>query len=143
MGTLRYKVVMRKNPMTKETLYYGALTQYSRISEKDIVDYAVQNSNMERATLETAMYGLEEAIKNFLLNGHNLQLTPLGTRGVYLSSRGTPTPEEFTSTCIRGAHIRFFPSPDLRRMTQKENMRFIRTSGPYAKTPEEEQTTEP
>ena len=72
MGTLRYKVVKRRNPMTAAVSYGPRLLRYTLIKADDVVERAAQNSNIDRGLLEAAMVGFQEAVRNFIMNGHNL-----------------------------------------------------------------------
>ena len=45
MGTLRYKVVKRRNPMTAAVSYGPRLLRYTLIKADDVVERAAQNSN--------------------------------------------------------------------------------------------------
>lgn len=139
MAELAYEVVSCKNPQTKALGYRARVKTYSNIGEKEIIDYAVQNSNIERSVIEQVMYGLEEAIINFLLNGHNIQFWPLGCFYTTVHSRGTATPEAFTSANISGLHVVFRASPDIRKNADKggPNMRlkFLRVVTPDSEEP--------
>ena len=61
MGTLRYKVVKRRNPMTAAVSYGPRLLRYTLIKADDVVERAAQNSNIDRGLLEAAMVGFQEA----------------------------------------------------------------------------------
>lgn len=115
MATIKFKVVPRKNPLNKIVKYYPQKLTYSNIGPNDVVDYAVQNSNIERSVIEQAMIGLEEAINNFLLNGHNIQFWPLGSFFTTITSRGASDPKEFKPSLIRKLRINFTPSPQLKK----------------------------
>lgn len=127
MGTLRYKVVKRRNPMTAAVSYGPRLLRYTLIKADDVVERAAQNSNIDRGLLEAAMVGFQEAVRNFIMNGHNLQLFPLGSFCVsLLSTEGTDTPEAVSARQIKGAHLWFRSSPTLNGYKARQNIRLVR-----------------
>lgn len=119
MAELKYKARALKNPMTKAVAWYPVKVTYSNIGERDIIDYAVQNSNIERSVLEQAMIGLEEAINNFLTNGHNIQFWPLGSFFTAIRSKGSNTEKEVTAAKIKSLRIGFVASPQLKAEAQR------------------------
>ena len=125
MPTLKYYVAERVNPVTRSKIFFAQKVTYSNIGEREVVDYAVQNSNIERSVLEQVMIGLEEAVNNFLLNGHNLQLWPLGSFFTTISSRSAGSAKAFLPSNIKGVNIRFVPSPQLRAACSPQKMSFM------------------
>lgn len=126
MAELKFKPIARKNPVTKEVKWYADKVTYSNIGEREIIDYAVQNSNIERSVIEQAMIGLEEAINNFLINGHNLQFWPLGSFYTTIRSEGTEIPGDFTAKNIKRLNIVFVPSPWVKGKASRELVKITR-----------------
>ena len=127
MGTLRYKVVKRRNPMTAAVSYGPRLLRYTLIKADDVVERAAQNSNIDRGLLEAAMVGFQEAVRNFIMNGHNLLLFPLGSFCVsLLSTEGADTPEAVSARQIKGAYLWFRSSPTLNGYKARQNIRLVR-----------------
>lgn len=142
MGTLRYTVVKRRNPSTAAVTYGPRLVRYTLIKADDVVERAAQNSNIDRGLLEAAMVGFQEAVRNFIMNGHNLQLFPLGSFCVSLTStEGVDTPEEVTARQIKAAHLWFRSSPTLNSFKARQNIRLVRVSD-AAETPGEDEEEE-
>lgn len=126
MAKMRFTAVPRKNPKDKSVAYYPIQKIYSNIGANDIVNYAVQNSNIDRGVLEQAMLGLEEAVFTFLCNGHNLQFWPLGSFRIGMHGRPAPTPEEVTAANIKQTRVIFTPSPLIKGDFAKHNVSFER-----------------
>lgn len=139
MGTLRYKVVKRRSATTAAVFYGPCLLRYTLIKSNDVVERASQNSNIDRGLLESVMVGFQEAVRNFIMNGHNLQLFPLGSFCVSLTStEGVDTPEEVTARQIKSAHLWFRSSPTLNGYKSRENLRFVRVTDAETTGDEEE-----
>lgn len=111
MAKMRYYAIARKSPVDKSVSYYATNKIYTNINANAVVDYAVQNSNVERSVIEQAMVGLQEGINTFLCNGHPLQFWPLGSFRITISGKGVASPEEVTTSTIKHARIVFVPSP--------------------------------
>lgn len=126
MAELKFKPIARKNPVTKEVKWYAEKVTYSNIGEREIIDYAVQNSNVERSVIEQAMIGLEEAINNFLINGHNLQFWPLGSFYTTIRSLGAESPGDFNAKNIKRLNIVFVPSPLVKGNASRELVKITR-----------------
>lgn len=75
---LRYYKSTFKNQQTGVQMYTVRLTPYSVIDEESVCDYAVHNSNINRQEMRSGFSALNQAIQNFVLNGHNIILTDLG-----------------------------------------------------------------
>lgn len=126
MAKIRYRIIPRKDPVTKVVGYGASAQSYSNIGKEAVLDYAVQNSNIERSVIEQVAIGLEEAIVNFLCNGHNLQFWPLGSFRMTINSKGSQEEAEFDSSLIQKTNVRFTPSPTLKRDFSKRNVSFER-----------------
>lgn len=123
---MRYTAIARKNPVDKSVKYYPINKIYTNISAEAIVDYAVQNSNVERSVIEQAMVGLQEAIHTFLCNGHPLQFWPLGSFRISISGKGVPTAADVTAAQVKSARIVFVPSPLLKGKFNPHEIAFER-----------------
>ena len=113
MAKMRYYAIARKSPVDKSISYYATNKIYTNINAEAVVDYAVQNSNIDRSVIEQAMVGLQEGVNTFLCNGHPLQFWPLGSFRIVISGKGkgVSSPEEVTASTIKHARIVFVPSP--------------------------------
>lgn len=130
MGKLTYKLVQRKNPIDKTLKWYPQATRYTTIGKEEVLDLAVQNSNIERSVIETAMLALQEAITTFFVNGHNIQFWPLGSFFSTLKSKGSATENGFMASDIEKLRIRFVPGPLLKKSVSLKQMQFEREEDP-------------
>ena len=126
---MRYYAIARKSPLDKSISYYATNKIYSNIDASAVVDYAVQNSNIERSVIEQAMVGLQEGVNTFLCNGHPLQFWPLGSFRISISGKAETTPEKVTAASIKGARIIFAPSPLLKGQFNPHEVSFERWEG--------------
>lgn len=88
--------------------------QYSRIEDKDLAEYCVKNSYVPKAYVTSAVVAVEEAIENFLLNGHSISLGNIGTFFLSCESSVAPTAAEAGLKQFKNLRINFKPSVSLR-----------------------------
>lgn len=114
MGTLKFKPVARKNPLNKISLWYLEAVYYSQIGKSETIECASRNSQIPRAYMEQIYDALVTEIKNFVMNGHSIQLAQLGTFSAVIQYRpGWDTREEATASGISKVAFRFRPSASL------------------------------
>lgn len=128
MGTIRYVIKQKKNPLTKEMNYsavkfnIGANTIDTDTMFAAMAEYA----HIPPAQIPAAFSAIVKAIEAFCLNGHSVTIPDLGTFRVTLSSSGTSTAEEFSSEQIRGFKMRFLPNSKL-NYELRANTQFLLT----------------
>lgn len=132
MAKMRYYAIARKSPVDKSISYYATNKIYTNINAEAVVDYAVQNSNIERSVIEQAMVGLQEGINTFLCNGHPLQFWPLGSFRITITGKGVSSPAEVTASTIKGARIVFVPSPLVKGKFNPHEVSFVKLEGEEA-----------
>lgn len=117
MGTINYAVVARKNPQTKQLLYYAQkLTDGSgRLMTADLINSISENSQVARALVPAALAAIQKSINNFVLNGHSITIPRLGCFTPTIRGRMVDTAEEFTSEHIRSVQVRYRMSSELRQ----------------------------
>ena len=127
MGHLVYTAAKLRNPVDSTVKYYPRLKRYSLLSAEHVVDRASENSNIDRGLLEAVMVGFQEACRNFIMNGHNLQLFPLGSFCVSLRSvRGQDTAAAVSAADIDCANLWFRSSPTLNSAKARQNLHITR-----------------
>lgn len=114
MGTLRFKPIARKNPQNKVSLWYLEAVYYSQIGKAETIECAARNSQIPRAYMEQIYDALVTEIKNFVMNGHSIQLDGLGTFSSVLQYRpGVDRREDATTGGITKVAFRFRPSASM------------------------------
>lgn len=107
MGTLKYKIIPRKNPVTKVTKFYASPVHAPRIKTEDLVAYIAENSQIPKAIVRAGLSAIQKSIYNFVLNGHSVTVPQLGTFGITIRSKGALSEETFDASNIRSAHCTF------------------------------------
>ena len=114
MGTLKFKPRLRKSPTNKVALWFLEAVYYSQIGKDETIECASRNSQIPRAYMEQIYDALVTEIKNFVMNGHSIQLDKLGTFSSVIQYRpGVDRIEDLTSKGITKVAFRFRPSASL------------------------------
>ena len=88
--------------------------RYSTIDSADIVESVAKNSYVPRAFVSAALIGITEAIENYLLNGHSIQLENFGTFSLSCEGSVAPTAETAGMEQFKALHLNFRPSTTLK-----------------------------
>ena len=88
--------------------------RYTTIEANDLIDTIADNSYVPRAFVSATLYGIVDAIENFLLNGHSIALPNLGILSLSCESNVAPTPSDAGLSQFKKLNINFRPSVELR-----------------------------
>lgn len=128
MALIKYYAQAKKDRTRGTTSWYATIQPiYSNINSDAVIDYAVMNSKIERSVLQQAAIGIANAVKNFVCNGHSVNLAPLGTFRPVITSVGSATAAEVSAANIRGVRIAFSPGRGLSQMRKLVGVRLEKT----------------
>ena len=88
--------------------------RYSTIEANDLIDTIADNSYVPRAFVSATLYGIVDAIENFLLNGHSIALPNLGILSLSCESNVAKTPADAGIEQFKKMNINFRPTTELR-----------------------------
>ena len=88
--------------------------RYSTIDAEDLINTIANNSYVPKAFVGSALYGIVDAIENFLLNGHSISLPNLGILSLSCESTVAPTPSDAGLNQFKRLNINFRPTTELR-----------------------------
>ena len=94
--------------------------RYSTIKGNSLVESCSKNSYVPKAYMEAAMVALIEAMENYLLNGHSIELPEFGIFSISCESTVAKTAAEAGIHQLKGLKINFRPSTTLK--TKLENV---------------------
>ncbi len=118
---LKYNVIPRKNPQTKEVKYYGQLEAATPVKLAALTDVISKQSTVTVHDVKAVLSALEEHLVNYLYNGNSVRLGDLGSFHLTMKSVGAPTKGMFTSALIKRVCVRFTPSSNIRYLMDKTN----------------------
>ena len=88
--------------------------RYTTIEANDLIDTIADNSYVPRAFVSATLYGIVDAIENFLMNGHSISLPNLGILSLSCESNVAKTAQEAGLSQFKKMNINFRPSVELR-----------------------------
>lgn len=115
MGTIRYELIQRKNPLTKEVIYSPSkISAFAPTIPTDALYAAMaENAHIPVAQIPAVFTAIVKSIQSFCLNGHSVSFPDFGTFRATLHSAGVEEVEDFTADDIKGLRLRFLPSAKL------------------------------
>ena len=125
---LKYSLIARKNPITKESLYYANLAPVNPDGLDELAQDISNSCTLTVHDIKAVLSALEECIYKTLRNGQSTRFGDLGSFHLTISSSGAATEEEFSKENLRGVKVRFIPSSKLRyeMSMSNPNVKFLR-----------------
>ncbi len=108
MGTIQTTITQRQTFMGEKKLYAN-IVSYSNINSKKLIDYMVANSGINKSTAIAAVYALRSILRNYLCNGHTVQIPQLGTFSLYCSAKAQADKKDVKASTVKRLKIRFTP----------------------------------
>jgi predicted histone-like DNA-binding protein len=124
---LFYKKVQRGNPANPSApkLWYAVLKSVGLVKEKQVAKLLADETTLNPKEAEMTLYQLFKVILRLLLDGHTVQLGELGSFRLIARSESSATEEEVNPSKIKGIHIHFFPSKELREEIAKATFKDV------------------
>ena len=116
MGVIKYHIVKRKNPQTKEQLYYASKSSIAAptIDTKTMFAKMAEYGHIPSAHIPAAFNAIVKSIEAFCFNGHSVKFEDLGSFHLTVKSRGASPSVGFSAEDMRKPMIRFTPAAQLR-----------------------------
>ena len=114
MGTVMFRAVAAKNPKTGLLKYRGQKMLESNISGKELYALIEQNSGLPTNKVVTAANAIVKAIRQFMMNGHDVSVKGLGTFGLRMTSETASTAAGWDTSMIKSFNLKFRPDTDIR-----------------------------
>ncbi len=118
---INYKIVPRKNPMTRITKFYGQGVSSGVVKLNVLAQGISAQSTVTIHDVKAVLSALEEHIVNHVLAGNSVRLGDLGSFRASLKTAGAEVPEDFTTKEIKGLKVVFTPSSNFRYLVSKKN----------------------
>jgi predicted histone-like DNA-binding protein len=115
--SLFFKKVLRGNPSNPAApkRWYPILKSVGLVKEKEVAKLLADETTLNPKEAEMSLYQLLKVIVRLLLDGHTVQLGELGSFRLTARGEGSDTEAEVTAGKIKGVHVHFVPSDELRR----------------------------
>lgn len=114
MNIVKMAPIKRKNPKTGKVAWYLQKRKYDTISSKELVEAMARNTGIPVAKVAMATDAIVKQLKNFLLNGHSVNIIGLGTFSPRIKSRPSATKDAVTADNVKALLLKFRPQTDIR-----------------------------
>lgn len=114
MNIVKMAPIKRKNPKTGKVAWYLQKRKYDTISSKELVEAMARNTGIPVAKVAMATDAIVKQLKNFLLNGHSVNIVGLGTFSPRIKSRPSETKDKVTAENVKALLLKFRPQTDIR-----------------------------
>ena len=119
---IKYYLISRKNPITKEYAYHANATSVTPIMLDELAEDISGSCTVTKHDVKAVISVLEEKIIKALRNGQSVRLGDLGSFHARISSKAAATTDDFEqSEHIRGLLVRFTPSSKMRHELSLKN----------------------
>ncbi len=119
---LQYHLVLRKNlskkPEGQEKLYYAQTRATGTCTFSELCALVAQSSTASSGDVKVVIDRMIEFLLMFLARGEVVQCGEFGTFQLVQTSSGSTTVEDFSSTLLYRARLRFRPGEKLRNLIQ-------------------------
>ena len=109
-----FRAVAAKNPKTGLLKYRGQKMLESNITGKELYALIEQNSGLPTNKVVTAANAIVKAIRQFMMNGHDVSVKGLGTFGLRMTSETASTAAGWDTSMIKSFNLKFRPDTDIR-----------------------------
>ena len=109
--TVKYSVIPRINPRDRESepKFYAQAKMSGEVSLREMCDRIQQSCTVTKADVHAVLVAMEDVFVDALKGGEIIRMGDLGTFRVSLSSKGSLTEKEYTSSLITKSRIIFRP----------------------------------
>lgn len=114
MNIVKMAPIKRKNPKTGNMAWYLQKRKYDTISSKELVEAMARNTGIPVAKVAMATDAIVKQLKNFLLNGHSVNIIGLGTFSPRIKSRPSTTKDAVSADNVKALLLKFRPQTDIR-----------------------------
>lgn len=116
--SVKFNVVAKKNPqdLTAAPKWYAGAVGDGETTLKDLADYASETSTVSKADILAVLETTLTKVSKDLSNGKIVKVGEYFTLQMSLSSEGSATEAEVTSSKVKGAKINFRPGKMLKDM---------------------------
>lgn len=118
---LQYRVITRKNPVTKINKFYPMLLSPVPMPMSKIVERIEKRCTLASADIKAVVDALEVEVIDCLQQGGSVRLGDLGSFRLTLRTMGADTADKVTPENVVSTHVVFQPSPKIRRALSVKN----------------------
>lgn len=115
---ITYNVVEKGNPSDQSApkKFYASAVMTGKTDIEELTKRIEKISTVSGADIRAVLYAIIDIVPDILSEGNSVRIGDLGTFRVSISSDGSDTAEEVSSSNVRGARIIFTPGKEFKSM---------------------------
>lgn len=110
MATIRLKTSSQYLSVISASKVITRSVTYSKISADDVLDRAAENSGINRGQLSASMHAILQTFRNFVCNGHSVELPELGTFRFSVNATAADSEDEAGAAMVYRRKVLYTPS---------------------------------
>ena len=114
MGQINLKSKKKRIAYKDSEFYVTSSETYSKISSDMVIEFASENSGIPKAQMASAFYALNQAVEQFLLNGHSIELMLLGCLYLSVNANAVEDEDDAGAKAVTRVSVKFRQSKMLR-----------------------------
>lgn len=122
MSTIKVNHNKRLVKFVNKELYIAQPSIYSTIKSDDLMKRALDNSSLTVGKFYRAIYAVVNEFKNFLMNGHSVEVPNLGTFRFSVRAKAVEDAKDAGARQVTQRKIIFTPSKDLKESLKKVSL---------------------
>ncbi len=112
------QIVLKKNDqlikVQDKSAYVTRSVTYSKIDKDTFIQRAADNSGIDRGQITLVTDAVCREIRNFVLNGHSVEIPYLGTLRFSVRAKSKETADEAGADAVYARRILFVPTKELK-----------------------------
>ena len=122
MAKVWLKSKLQNLAMKKKEAYVTRSVTLPRIDKETLMSRALENSGLRKGVFYAAVDALCNEFKNFLMNGHSVEVPEVGSFRFAVNAKATDTEEEAGAGQVYRRKILYVPNKDLWRQLQQVSL---------------------
>lgn len=115
MAEINCRVVIRKDPSTKEIKYHLAKDRYTTIGDKELCQRIADNTGIPRAVVKAAEQAIIDQLRNFAANGHTVKFGDLISMRLRILSTGVALENQVSKKQLKRLKMNYVFGTQLKR----------------------------
>ncbi len=115
MGKIILKSDWQKIHVKLKSAYVTRTVSYSTVSSEDLLARAAENSQLSKGSIRAALLALTQEMRNYLVNGHGIQVPSLGTFSFAVRAHATDDVETAGAPQVYRRKMGFTPSGRMKK----------------------------
>ena len=126
MGPINLKTRQQRIAYKNSEFFLTSNERYSIIGADEIIEFSSENSGIPKAQMASAFYAIIQQLRQFILNGHTLELPHLGYLYLSVSAKAVEEEKDAGAKAVKRICVKFRQNKKLRELINS-NVHLVNT----------------